>query len=211
MRMRRKKNLEPRLAACADYLVTLNEALKGQWFQRTGARPISLEIGCGKGQFITTLAAQNPDCFFVAVERVPSVLLLAVERAKAMNLGNLLFLHEDAEKLGEYFEKNEIETLYLNFSDPWPAKRHAKRRLSHGRQLAVYDSFLRPGGAVVLKTDNIDLFEFSQESVANFGYKLEEICYDLHASGLENVQTEYEMLFSAQGLHICRLAARKPE
>ena len=210
MRMRRKKNVEPRLEACADWIISLNDALKGRWHARTGNRPISLEIGCGKGQFITTLARKNPEGFFVAVERVPSVLVLAVEKAKAMGLENLLFLHEDAEKLCEHFAQDEVSTLYLNFSDPWPAKRHAKRRLTHARQLAVYDGFLRHGGAVVFKTDNAGLFEFSLCSLSQFGYGLEAVNLDLHASGLPNVQTEYEQLFAAQGMPIHRLAARKP-
>lgn len=212
MRMRKKKNLEPRMGRCDEWLVSSPEALRGAWRQEFEApedAQLNLEIGCGKGSFIVEMARQNPDQCFIAVERVESVLLLAMEKAREADLDNLLFIDADAAKLGEVFAPAEIDRLYLNFSDPWPPKRQHKRRLTHPRLLAVYDSFLKPRGEICFKTDNKGLFEDSVCYFSQYGYGLFEVTFDLHSTDTPNVMTEYERNFSSKGFPIYRLVARR--
>lgn len=211
MRMRKKKHQDTRLAACGDLLVPEPQAQKGRWHALSGGRPIHLEIGCGKGRFITETARLSPHIYHLAVERVPSVLLLALEKAKAEQIENLRFLSVDAAVLADLFAPGEIACIYLNFSDPWPPKRHWKRRLTHPNMLAVYDRFLAPGGHIIQKTDNSGLFEFSLCQFSQFGYTLDSVSLDLHQTDLPNVMTEYEEAFSSKGVAIKRLVAVKPE
>ena len=183
---------------------------RGKWSTVFGnENPICIEVGMGKGRFITELAGQNPDKNYFGIEKYSSVLLRALEKRETLpELTNLYFLRMDAEDLPEVFGKNEVSTIYLNFSDPWPKDRHAKRRLPSREFLARYDQILKPEGKVEFKTDNRDLFEFALEEAKEAGWKLEACTFDLHhdAKLMEgNIMTEYEERFSSQGNPICKL------
>ena len=184
---------------------------KGNWNTVFGnTNPICIEVGMGKGRFITELAGQNPDKNYVGIEKYSSVLLRALEKRETLpELTNLYFLRMDAEDLPEVFGKNEVSTIYLNFSDPWPKDRHAKRRLTSDRFLAVYDKILQPDGIIEFKTDNQDLFRYSLESIPEAGWQVTSHTFDLHHSDMAegNVMTEYETKFSAEGKPICKLVA----
>lgn len=213
MRMRKKKNLVPRMAACGDLLVADPAALRGCWrqhFDRSGE--LFLEIGCGKGQFAVGTAARCPDDLFIAVEKSANVLLLAMEKTRDAGLENLRFIGTDAAMLADAFAPAEVSRIYLNFSDPWPPNNRAKRRLTHPNFLRVYDNILRPGGEIRMKTDNRALFEFSLCQLTQFGYPLLDVSIDLHSrQDIDNVMTEYEQRFSSQGMPIYYLCAQKPE
>lgn len=215
MRMRRKKHGADRIAACAELLIRLPEQTEEADTQTvqlpkapqtyfSTARPVCLEIGCGKGDFAVGMAAKHPEYDWIAMERVSDVACLALEKAKASAADrpdNLRFLIGDARHLTEWFPPHSIEALYLNFSDPWPKKGYAKRRLTHEGFLRLYREILRPGGMLYLKTDNEGLFDFSLEEFAGSGLTVEWQTRDLHRSekAAENIMTEYERNFSAQG------------
>lgn len=205
MRMRKKRHREERLAACEDITVTaLGEGGWPEVFGRTA--PLQVEIGCGKGKFITETAQLHPEISFVAVEKCLDVLVLAMERAKEMELSNLRFVPGDILSAGEMFR--DVDRIYLNFSDPWPKNSTAKRRLTAEGFLELYRKMLRPGGGIWMKTDNRKLFEFSLRSFEQNGFSLQQVCYDLHHSDFaDNVVTEYEANFAAQGMPIYRLEA----
>ena len=212
MRMRKKKNLTGRMAACEDVQVLNPEELRGKWrehFECTPDTVLNVEIGCGKGGFIVQMAKQNPDQLFVAVERVESVLLVAMEKAQKEELDNLLFISYDAARLDLVFAPDEADRIYLNFSDPWPPKGQHKRRLTHPAFLSVYQRFLKEEGEICFKTDNRPLFEHSICYLSQFGYGLFDVTFNLHATDTPNVMTEYERNFSLQGRPIYRLVARK--
>lgn len=194
-----------------DYVFTEPENVKGTWKDIFGNdNPVHIEIGMGKGRFITTLAADNPDINYIGIEKYSSVLLRAVEKQDELQLPNLRFIRMDAEGICEVFDKDEVDRIYLNFSDPWPKDRHAKRRLTSRQFFARYDNILKKSGRVEFKTDNRDLFDFSVEEVKDAGWNLKAVTYDLHndASMNEgNVCTEYELKFSEQGNPICKLIA----
>ena len=194
-----------------DYVFTEPENVKGTWKDIFGNdNPVHIEIGMGKGRFITTLAADNPDINYIGIEKYSSVLLRAVEKQDELLLPNLRFIRMDAEGICEVFDKDEVDRIYLNFSDPWPKDRHAKRRLTSRQFFARYDNILKKSGRVEFKTDNRDLFDFSVEEVKEAGWNLKAVTYDLHndASMNEgNVCTEYELKFSEQGNPICKLIA----
>ncbi len=194
-----------------DYVFTEPENVKGTWKDIFGNdNPVHIEIGMGKGRFITTLAAGNPDINYIGIEKYSSVLLRAVEKQDELQLPNLRFIRMDAEGICEVFDKDEVDRIYLNFSDPWPKDRHAKRRLTSRQFFARYDNILRKPGRVEFKTDNRDLFDFSVEEVKEAGWNLKAVTYDLHndASMNEgNVCTEYELKFSELGNPICKLIA----
>lgn len=193
------------MEACADWLIRTPEELSAL---RTKA-PFYLEIGCGKGGFITATAKANPDRFYIAVELVADALVTALERAKAEEIPNLRFVNLNAKNLEEWFTPGEIAQIYLNFSDPWPKKGHAKRRLTYRDFLAIYRNLLAEDGKICMKTDNRGLFEFSLEEFGETGWRLEAVTYDLHHSEWAegNIMTEYEKNFSAQGFPIHRLEA----
>ncbi|MBQ6661135.1 MAG: tRNA (guanosine(46)-N7)-methyltransferase TrmB [Lachnospiraceae bacterium] len=187
--------------------------LRGIWnseFQND--RPIRIEIGMGKGQFLLTLAQKYPDVNFIGIEKYSSVLLRALTRQEELKLPNLRLLRYDAETIDEVFGEGEVDRIYLNFSDPWPKDRHAKRRLTSDRFLARYARILAPGGHVEFKTDNVDLFDFSLAEAEACGWTLSHVTRDLHASedAADNVTTEYEDRFSAKGNPICRMVATPP-
>ena len=194
-----------------DYVFTEPENVKGTWKDIFGNdNPVHIEIGMGKGRFITTLAADNPDINYIGIEKYSSVLLRAVEKQDELQLPNLRFIRMDAEGICEVFDKDEVDRIYLNFSDPWPKDRHAKRRMTSRQFFARYDNILKKSGRVEFKTDNRDLFDFSVEEVKEAGWNLKAVTYDLHndASMNEgNVCTEYELKFSEQGNPICKLIA----
>lgn len=198
----------------SPYTVTEPEKHRGCWNQLFGnANPIQIEIGMGKGRFITTLARQNPKINYIGIERYSSVLLRAIQRMEEQEqeISNLHFLCVDAAKIEDYFEKEEIDKVYLNFSDPWPKDRHAKRRLTSIPFMKRYHHILRKGGVVEFKTDNRDLFEFSLEQIPLAGWKIRQYTYDLHQDvmGEGNVMTEYEEKFSQEGNPICKLICER--
>ena len=197
--------------AANEYVFTEPEGMAGTWSQVFGnSNPIHIEIGMGKGRFITTLASMNPDINYVGIEKYSSVLLRAVEKQDELNLPNLRFIRMDAENITSVFGKEEVDRIYLNFSDPWPKDRHAKRRLTSRQFFARYNEILKSTGRVEFKTDNRPLFDFSVEEVNEAGWKLSVCTYDLHNDEKlveGNVMTEYEERFSSQGNPICKLVA----
>ena len=202
MRMRKKKNGDVRMQNCAEYL--LDE-------KPCSLKNVMIEIGCGKGGFMLALAEKNPETQFVAIEKMSDVLLLAAEKIKKAELKNVKLLCADAETLSEYFEEGSVARIYLNFSDPWPRPKHAKRRLTAPKYLEIYKKLLAPDGAIYFKTDNRILFDYSLETLGEAGFKLEKLTYDLHNSEYEkdNIHTEYENNFSAKGFAINRVEAYK--
>ena len=195
------------------FIVQDPERLRGCWRAEFGNQnPLRIEIGMGKGQFLLTFAQQNPDVNYVGIEKYSSVLIRALARQEELKLQNLRLIRYDAETIDELFADGEVDRIYLNFSDPWPKDRHAKRRLTSDRFLARYARILAPEGRVEFKTDNVDLFDFSLESAENCGWTLSEVTRDLHNSPAAegNVMTEYEERFSALGNPICRLVATPP-
>lgn len=214
MRMRKKKNLIPRMERCAACQVRDGFALRGRWRETLmpAARELRLELGCGKGRFTVETARQNPDVLFIAIEKVPDALVVAMERAMELELKNVFFLVGDAALLPDYFDGGEVDLIYINFCDPWPPKGQAKRRLTHRGFLENYRRVLRPGGQIHFKTDNQPLFEFSLLEFPAAGYDLSEVTRDLHGEGPQGVMTDYEAKFFAEGLPINRcvgtLAAR---
>ena len=210
MRQRNIKNLEDRLAANAAFLIEEPEKSKGHWSEVFGNdNPIVLEIGCGKGRFITDHASAEPAVNFIAVEGQSSVVLRALEKAESQQLVNLRIFIGFVRDLRDYFEKGELSGIYLNFSDPWPKARHAKRRLTHRKRLENYKEVLADGGFIEFKTDNDGLFEFTLEEFEAAGYEIVEMTRDLHrgqvgqyAEKSKKFMTEYEEKFSRQGKNI---------
>jgi len=205
MRMRRKKHGAERIAACSEILIADPQipAVDPNVYC-SHKRPIHLEIGCGKGDFAVGMASKYPEYNFIAMERVPDVACLALEKAmrcKDERPDNLRFLIGDAKNLTEWFLPHSVDCIYLNFSDPWPKKGYAKRRLTHVGFLELYRSVLREGGLLRLKTDNEGLFDFSLEQFAEAGLHVEWLSRDLHASekNADNIMTEYERNFSEKG------------
>ncbi|MDY2698142.1 MAG: tRNA (guanosine(46)-N7)-methyltransferase TrmB [Lachnospiraceae bacterium] len=179
------------------------EKIKGKWSELFGNNfPIRIEVGMGKGRFICELARNNPDINYIGIEKYSSVLLRALQKMEEEPLPNLLFIRMDAESIAEIFDKEEVDRIYLNFSDPWPKDRHAKRRLPSREFLARYDRFLKKDGVLEFKTDNKELFDFALEELDPAGWKAIRVTYDLHhdIEMMEgNVMTEYEEKFSSMG------------
>ena len=160
MRMRKQPNLLPRMERCADILIADPAAQKGCWKQlKPDAQAIWLEIGCGKGRFTAETAAANPDVLYIAIERVPDAMVIAMERCREMGLTNVFFGDGDAALLRDYFAPDELDRLFINFCDPWPSNKHSKRRLTHVGFLVLYRGILKTGGQIHFKTDNRDLYE----------------------------------------------------
>lgn len=215
MRLRNVPRAESVLEA-HDKVIKNEKELKGRWKEVFGNdNPVYIEIGMGKGQFLTEMAARHPDRNYIGIERYSSVLLRAVERldkleADSRALENIRFICMDAAQIGEVFEKGEVRGIYLNFSDPWPKKRHARRRLTSREFFVRYDQVLAPEGRVEFKTDNQDLFRFSLEEADEAGWRVLMSTWDLHSDpdmNRGNVMTEYEEKFSAKGNPICKLIA----
>ena len=194
-----------------QYVFTEPEGMKGTWSEVfNNDNPVRIEIGMGKGRFVSTLAQLNPDINYVGIEKYSSVLLRAVEKQDELNLPNLRFIRMDAEAITEVFDRGEVDRIYLNFSDPWPKDRHAKRSLTSRQFFERYNIILKKDGQVEFKTDNRPLFDFSVEEVKEAGWQLRAVTYDLHNDAKlceGNVMTEYEERFSAAGNPICKLIA----
>lgn len=209
MRLRNVKGSREKIAG-SEFVIHEPQSMKGKWHEFfENENPIHIEIGMGKGKFITTLAQQNPNINYIGIEKYSSVLIRALEKRAEIELDNLIFIRMDAEEIEEVFEKDEVDCIYLNFSDPWPKDRHAKRRLTSTQFLARYDKVLKREGEVIFKTDNRPLFDFSLEQVEEAGWKLKNHTFDLHHSEYMegNVMTEYEEKFSKEGHPIHRLVA----
>ncbi len=209
MRMRRKKHREERMESCSGLMIKDILKYKNDIQAVYGEdKPLHIEIGCGKGGFISETARRNPDVNYIAFEKNLDVLVLAMEKVQQMGLTNVRFVPGDAGVLGDMESKTKIQRIYINFCDPWPKAGHKKRRLTHEKFLSIYKRLLEVGGEIHFKTDNRGLFEFSLNSFADFGLKLKNITLDLHNSGFEgNVMTEYEKLFSEKGQPIYRCEA----
>ncbi|SEU07928.1 tRNA (guanine-N7-)-methyltransferase [Salinibacillus kushneri] len=183
---------------------------KGSWrdlFQNQQA--IHLEIGTGKGQFIANMAKQHPDINFIGMERVKNVIVGAIKKVDEAGVRNVRLINENAQDLRDLFAENEVEQIYLNFSDPWPKNRHEKRRLTFHTFLEQYEHILSSNGEIVLKTDNRNFYEYSLVSFSQYGMELEEVTLDLHAMGDPlNVMTEYEEKFLNKGQPIYRCRAQ---
>lgn len=194
----------------SDYVIKNVEELKGDWksvFPKEA--PIYIEIGMGKGRFIVDNALKYPEINFIGIEKYSSVLLRALQKLDAMEKvpENLRFICMDAEDIDKVFDTEEIDKIYLNFSDPWPKDRHAKRRLPSRQFLAKYDKILKKEGKLEFKTDNRGLFDFAIEELEPAGWKAEAITYDLHNDSVlckDNIMTEYEEKFSSIGNPICK-------
>ena len=184
------------------YVINDPEKLKGSWNTLFGNNnPIHLEIGTGKGKFIMELSRENPNINYLGIEKYSSVLYRALEKRREEELSNLYFMRFDAEYLTSIFAEDEIHKVYLNFSDPWPKKRHAKRRLTSRQFLSKYDKCLQKDGVVIFKTDNRPLFDFTLEEIQVAGWQINKITYDLHNSQYieGNIMTEYEERFVSEG------------
>lgn len=211
----RLRNIPGADEAIADSPHCIQEPMaeKGRWHLIFGNdHPVHIEIGMGKGQFIMQLAKGHPDINYIGIERYSSVLLRALQKMEVEPLPNIRFLCMDASMITEVFDKEEVAKIYLNFSDPWPKERHAKRRLTSRQFFERYDKILAGNGVVEFKTDNDDLFAFSMEEVAEAGWTLDAHTFDLHHDPVlneGNVMTEYEEKFSSLGHPIHKLIARR--
>ena len=209
MRLRKIKGAREALEENVKYFIKNPNEYKGGWhnlFENTN--PIHLEVGCGKGNFIIGMAKAFPNINFIAIEKFESVLIRALEKLENENLNNIKIINADALTLCDIFSKGEVSTIYLNFSDPWPKTRHAKRRLTYKTFLDIYRNILSDDGAIMQKTDNKILFEFSIDSFSKDDWILSNISVDLHSTDLFNIETEYETKKSKFG-PIYRLEARK--
>lgn len=210
MRMRKKPNLGARMERCGRYLITDPAARRGHWRElMPDAKDVRLELGCGKGRFTAETAEQNPDTLYIALERVPDAMVIAMERCMEKGLDNVWFIDGDAALLRDYFAPEEIDRLYINFCDPWPSHKHARRRLTHESFLLLYRGILKVGGQIHFKTDNRDLFEYSLFQFPKAGYALSEATRDLHANGICGVMTDYEEKFHQLGTPINRCVGTK--
>ncbi len=214
MRLRHIKGSEETVIE-SPFVVSDPESLRGKWRDHFGnGGPLMIEIGMGKGKFITETAGLNPWIDYVGIEKYSSVLLKAIRKRErlASDPGNVEFVCADASSLGDIFAPEEVDGIYLNFPDPWPKKRYADRRLTSGKFLKIYDAILTDGGTIEFKTDNADLFDYSLDSFCDAGWKVENVTYDLASDeelSKENVMTEYEQKFAEEGKPICRLTASR--
>ena len=202
------------MIATNDFVVHEEETMKGKWHDFfENENPIHIEVGMGKGRFLMDLARLHPEINYIGIERYTSVLLRAVQKMQEDELTNVHFLCIDAATLPDIFDRNEVDRIYLNFSDPWPKDRHARRRLTSSEFLARYDLFLAPDGRIEFKTDNQDLFTVSLEEIESSDkWHLDASTRDLHhdaAMNEGNIMTEYEEKFSAVGNPICKLIASR--
>ena len=210
MRMRKKPNLLPRMERCSDMLIADPASMKGQWrSKKPDARACWLEIGCGKGRFTAETAAANPNVLYVAIERVPDAMVIAMERCRELGLSNVFFVDGDAALLREYFAPDEVDRIFINFCDPWPSHKHARRRLTHVNFLTLYRGILKIGGQIHFKSDNHDLYEYSLFQFPKAGYELSEVTRNLHEHGICGIMTDYEEKFHNMGTPINRCVGTK--
>lgn len=218
MRARKKKNRDSRLAAASHLLTTPETSLAATPDAFARFERAELEIGCGKGNFSIGMSDAKPNAAFFALEKITDVMITALEKAsvhfeeKGIDLDerNLFFILGDAGDVTEYFAPHSLDTIYLNFSDPWPKKGYAKRRLTHENFLKIYAPLLKDDGVLRFKTDNVGLFDFSLEELERSGWSVSDVTRDLHANGNPegNVMTEYETNFVLSGKPICSLVAK---
>ncbi len=221
MRIRKKKHLQERLLSVKDYLIVPNkdvlnvlEAIKNKdYFDYKSIfandNPVELEIGCGKGGFIIKKAKQNPNVNYLAVELLENIIVMACENAKSMGLTNVKFVNSGAEYLPRYIKENSIENIYLNFSPPFPQDGYEGRRLTNDRYVCAYKSFLKDGGAIFQKTDDVSFFEYSFNKFIANGFKVKNLTEDLKQGKIPNVKTEYEAKFEEIGIFPNMLMAVK--
>ena len=212
MRMRPKKNRDKRMEKVKTLFIPLNDnGVADIESAYDNNNELFLEIGCGKGAFITGLSRQYPNNRLLAVELVPDVLMMAMEKILREGIENVRFLHANAENIAEIIPAGSVARLYLNFSDPWPKKRNAKRRLTSPLFLERYKKILAEDGKIIFKTDNKGLFDYSLESFVENGFTVSDVCFDLHGDPVfskDNIKTEYETTFSEKGFLINRLVAQ---
>ncbi|WP_210364878.1 tRNA (guanosine(46)-N7)-methyltransferase TrmB [Bacillus sp. REN3] len=206
MRLRNKPWAKDKLLQYPDYVIHEPEKFRGDWgavFEKD--QPLHIEIGTGKGQFITGMAKANPDINYIGIELQESVIVSALDRLIDAELPNCKLMNVNGAELSKYFEQGDVSRIYLNFSDPWPKTRHEKRRLTFKSFLEVYESILVKNGEIHFKTDNQGLFEYSLVSFSQYGMLLNFVSLDLHNSDFEgNIMTEYEEKFSSKGSRIYR-------
>ena len=209
MRVRNRRGATELLEAHPQYVILNPADAKGRWQEIFGNdHPIHVEVGSGKGAFVSGIAKANPEINYIGIDIQKSVLSYALDKVLATDVPNIKLLWVDGSDLTDYFEEGEIDRLYLNFSDPWPKKRHEKRRLTYQSFLATYQQILPENGEIHFKTDNRGLFEYSLVSFSQYGMKLKGVWLDLHASDFEdNVLTEYEQKFANKGQVIYRVEA----
>lgn len=206
MRLRHKPWAKDKLLQYPQYVVQNPETIKGKWNEEfQNDHPLHIEVGTGKGQFIYGMAKANPEINYIGIEMQDSVIVSALDKIIEDPLPNLKLLNIDGTNLQEYFAKDDVERVYLNFSDPWPKKRHEKRRLTYKTFLKLYEDILVDNGEIHFKTDNQGLFEYSLRSFSEYGLLLKFVSLDLHNSDFENnIMTEYEEKFSSRGQRIYR-------
>lgn len=205
MRMRRMRNLEPRTEKCGAYRIAEPAAHKGSWRDlKPGCTALWVEVGCGKGKFTAETAQANPDVLLIAVERCREAMVVAMEKAQAMDLHNVFFIDMDVANMEDIFAPGEIDRLFINFPDPWPRKKNAKRRLTYRTFLEKYCHVVRENGEIHFKTDNAPLFEFSLGEFAACGLEVKNLTRDLHKDGIVGIMTGYEEKFHALGTPINR-------
>ncbi|MBL4951916.1 tRNA (guanosine(46)-N7)-methyltransferase TrmB [Neobacillus sp. OS1-32] len=206
MRLRNKPWAKDKIAQYPQYIVPNPEEYKGKWHEAFASdQPLHIEVGTGKGRFITEMAKAHPEINYIGIELFDSVIVAALDRLIEAELPNLKLLNVNAKDLAKFFAKNDVQRVYLNFSDPWPKKRHEKRRLTYKDFLKLYEEIMTDGGEIHFKTDNQGLFEYSLMSFSAYGLLLKFISLDLHNSDFEgNIMTEYEEKFSEKGNRIYR-------
>lgn len=205
MRMRRMRNLEPRMEKCAAYRLEEPALRKGSWKSlKPDATALWVEVGCGKGKFTAETAQANPDVLLIAVERCREAMVVAMEKAKSLGLTNVFYIDMDVAAIEDIFAAGEIDRLFINFPDPWPRKKNAKRRLTHRSFLDKYCRVVRENGEIHFKTDNAPLFEYSVEEFAACGLEVKNLTRDLHKDGVVGIMTGYEEKFHALGTPINR-------
>ena len=205
MRMRRMKNLDSRMEKCAEYRIPEPQSHKGAWRElMPGCTALWVEVGCGKGKFTAETAEANPDVLLIAVERCREAMVVAMEKAQGMGLKNVFYIDMDVANIEEIFAGEEIDRLFINFPDPWPRKKNAKRRLTYRTFLDKYCRVVRTGGEIHYKTDNAPLFEFSVEEFAACGLQVNNLTRNLHENGIVGIMTGYEEKFHALGTPINR-------
>ncbi|HEL0025757.1 TPA: tRNA (guanosine(46)-N7)-methyltransferase TrmB [Streptococcus equi subsp. zooepidemicus] len=209
MRVRKRKGAQEHLENNPHYVILEPEAAKGRWCEVFGNdHPIHIEVGSGKGAFITGMALKNPEINYIGIDIQLSVLSYALDKVLASQAPNVRLLRVDGASLTNYFDAGEVDMMYLNFSDPWPKSRHEKRRLTYKSFLDTYKQILPENGEIHFKTDNRGLFEYSLASFSQYGMTLKQVWLDLHASDYpDNVMTEYEARFAKKGQVIYRLEA----
>lgn len=208
MRMRKRNNLAPRMQACERVWIHEPQSLRGNWRSlMPDCRELRVEVGCGKGKFTVETAQSEPDVLLIAIERVQDALVLAMESAMRLELKNVFFVSLDAANIDVFFDESEIDLLYINFCDPWPRSKNAKRRLTYHTFLEKYKKVLRLGGQIHFKTDNAKLFEWSLPEMESCFLQLQNVTRNLHENGPVGVMTGYEEKFYQLGTPINRCEA----